>query len=133
MLEALRAKVKLVEDEVSFSGDPKADIGKKKRKPHSATMSRDTRNMIMLTGNPIWRAFAKRDPVSQKTQASIYWPREKRCTRLPMVMGDLSISKRSLSPAYAGIHLAEHGYGPDLTSEFHVALASILSSYEREN
>ena len=46
-------------------------MSKKKGQPKSAKMSRDTRNMIMLTGNPIWRAFAKKDPVSEKTQTSI--------------------------------------------------------------
>jgi hypothetical protein len=40
-----------------------------KRKP--VQMNQDTRNMVMLVGNPIWRAFAKKDTVSKKTQTSI--------------------------------------------------------------
>ena len=96
-------------------------------------MSRDTRNMIMLTGNPIWRAFAKRDPVSVKTQTSIGLAARKALYALTNGDGAFEHFKELLVTAYAGIHLAELGYGLDLLGDFNAALADILECYGRAN
>ena len=106
-------------------------MSKKKGQPKSAKMSRDTRNMIMLTGNPIWRAFAKRDPVSEKTQTSIGLAARKALYALTNGDGAFEHFKELLVTAYAGIHLAELGYGQDLLGDFNAALADILECYGR--
>jgi hypothetical protein len=104
---------------------------KKKNKPKSARMSLDTRNMIMLTGNPIWKAFAKKDPVSMKSQTSIGLAARKALYALTNADGQFAHFKELLVTAYAGIYLAERGYGEDFMSDFHAALKVTLECHER--
>jgi len=94
-------------------------------------MSRDTRNMLMLTGNPIWKAFAKRDPVSTKTQTSIGLAARKALYALTNGDGRFEHFKELLVTAYAGIHLAELGYGQDFLGDFNAALVDILGCHAR--
>ena len=106
-------------------------MSKKTNRPKPAKMSRDTRNMLMLSGNPIWRAFAKKDPVSTKTQTSIGLAARKALYGLTNGDGRFEHFKELLVSAYAGIYLAERGYGEDLMSDFHAALKVTLECHER--
>lgn len=106
-------------------------MSKKTNKPKAARKSRDTRNMLMLSGNPIWKAFAKKDPVSEKTQTSIGLAGRKALYALANGEGRFEHFKELIVTAYAGIHLAEKGYGEDLMSDFHAALKVTLECHKR--
>lgn len=100
---------------------------KKTKKMHKAAgLSSDTRNMVMLTGNPIWRALAK-SPVSAKTQTTIGLASRKALYALTNGYGQFENFNELLVTGYAAIGLAEQGYGKDLLREFNAALVSILT------
>jgi hypothetical protein len=106
-------------------------MSKKTSKPKPAKMRRDTRNMLMLSGNPIWKALAKKDPISTKTQTSIGLAARKALYALTNADGQFAHFKELMVTAYAGIYLAEKGYGEDLMSDFQAALKVTLDCHER--
>jgi hypothetical protein len=99
-------------------------LKKGKKKAKSPGVNRETRNMLMLSGNPIWRAFAK-EPISQKTQTSIGLAGRKSLYALSNGAGEFEHCKELMVTAYAGIFLAEQGYGEDLLDDFYGALAVV--------
>jgi hypothetical protein len=86
--------------------------------------------MLMLSGNPVWRAFAK-EPISQETQTSIGLAGRKSLYALANEAGEFEHCKELMVTAYAGICLAEQGYGADLLSDFDDALAVIRDCRNR--
>jgi hypothetical protein len=97
---------------------------KTKKKSKSRGGNRETRDMLALSGNPIWRAFAHA-PISQQTQTSIGLSGRKSLYALTHGEG-LFIHCRELTvTAHAAIHLAEQGYGEDLLTDFNAALSAI--------
>jgi hypothetical protein len=99
-------------------------LKKGKKKTKSPGVNREARNMLMLSGNPIWRAFAK-EPISQKTQTSIGLAGRKSLYALSNGAGEFEHCKELMVTAYAGIFLAEQGYGEDLLDDFYGALAAV--------
>jgi hypothetical protein len=93
---------------------------KKKSKPPIG--NRETRDMLALSGNPIWRAFA-RAPVSQKTQTSIGLAGRKSLYALTHGQGEFLHCRELTVTAHAAIYLAEQGYGEDLMADLAAALA----------
>ena len=81
--------------------------------------------MVMLTGNPVWRAFAKK-PVSTDTQTTIGLAGRKALYALTNGSGEFEHFNELVVTAYTAIILAEDGYGADLLREFHAALVTIL-------
>ncbi|WP_342619774.1 hypothetical protein [Rhodoferax sp. GW822-FHT02A01] len=100
---------------------------KKPIKKNSLSKSNlDTRNMVLLTANPVWRAFAKK-PVSQKTQTSIGLAGRMALYALTNGDGQYEHFRELVVTAHTGIVLAEQGYGYEMLSEFNLALDSILA------
>lgn len=95
------------------------------KKSKLARMDHDTRSMVMLTKNPVWRAFAKK-PMPEKTQTTIGLAGRKALYRLTNDLGRFEDFNELVVTAHAGIVLGERGYGPDLQCEFHTALVTIL-------
>ncbi|WP_342618390.1 hypothetical protein [Rhodoferax sp. GW822-FHT02A01] len=98
---------------------------KTKNKKSYSKSNRDTRNMVMLTANPVWRAFAKR-PVSQTTQTSIGLAGRMALYALTSGDGQFEHFRELVVTAHAGIVLAEQGYGNEMLSYFNQALDTIL-------
>jgi len=96
---------------------------KSKKKSHSNGMNRTTRDMLTLNGNPIWRALSK-VPISEKSKISIGLSGRKSLYALTNGAGVLDHCKDLLLTAFAGIYLAEQGYGADLMDDFTAALAT---------
>ena len=84
----------------------------------------------MLSGNPIWRALAK-EPISQKTQISIGLAGRKALYALSNGAGEFEHCKELMVTAYAGIYLAEQGYGEELLDDFFAALAVVSDCRNR--
>ena len=103
---------------------------KSKKKSQSYGMNRITRDMLTLNGNPIWRAFSK-VPISDKSKMSIGLSGRKSLYALTNGAGDLDDCKDLMLTAFAGIYLAEQGYGADLMDDFTAALATILDCHTR--
>jgi hypothetical protein len=106
-------------------------MSKKKGKPGAARISPDMRNMVMLTSNPIWRVFAKKDPVSPADQTSIGLSARQALYALTNADGRFEHFKELLVTAYAGTYLAEQGYGADVLGDFHGALEVLLGCHAR--
>jgi hypothetical protein len=87
-------------------------------------LNRNTRDMLMLSGNPIWRDLSK-EPVSERSKISIGLAGRKALYALTSDQGDVEHCKELTVTAYAGIYLAEQGYGADVMEDFTAALASI--------
>ncbi|WP_342616794.1 hypothetical protein [Rhodoferax sp. GW822-FHT02A01] len=99
---------------------------KKPKKKHSLSkLNRDTLNMVMLTANPVWRAFAKK-PVSQTTRTSIGLAGRMALYALTNGGGQFEHFRELVVTAYASIVLAEQGYGNEMLGDFNQALDTIL-------
>lgn len=96
-------------------------MAKTKKKKRSIN-NRETRDLLALSGNPVWRAFAHA-PVSQKTQTSIGLSGRKALYSLTHSQGEFLHCRELTVTAHAAIHLAEQGYGEDLLEDFNSALA----------
>jgi hypothetical protein len=81
--------------------------------------------MVMLTGNPVWRAFSK-VPVPDSTKTSIGLAARKALYALSNDSGQFEHFNELVVTAHAAIVLAEHGYGEDLLADFDAALEAIL-------
>ena len=103
---------------------------KTKPKGKASGLNRNTRDMLTLSGNPIWRALSK-EPVSQRTQTSIGLAARKSLFALTNDEGQFEHCKELMVTAYAGIYLAEQGYGSDLMEDFTAALATIQNCRSR--
>jgi hypothetical protein len=95
---------------------------KTKKKAKSRVGNRETRDMLVLSGNPIWRAFAH-SPVSQKTQTSFGLSGRKSLYALTHGQGEFVHCRELTVTAHAAIHLAEQGYGEELKADLTAALA----------
>jgi len=82
--------------------------------------------MVLLTGNPVWRAFAKK-PVSEETQVTIGLAGRKALYALTNGLGKFEDFNELVVTGYAAISLAESGYGTDLLSDFNAATEAVLS------
>jgi hypothetical protein len=99
---------------------------KPKAKQKSKRLSKDTRDMVLLAGNPVWRAFAK-NPVSEKTQITIGLAGRKALYALTNGLGQFEHFNELVVTGYAAVSLAERGYGADLLADFNAALGAVLS------
>jgi hypothetical protein len=108
----------------------KAKSKKKKLKPR--VFNRETKDMLVLSGNPIWRAFA-RAPVSQQTQTSIGLSGRKSLYALTHGQGEFLHCRELTVTAHTAIHLAEQGYGEDLMADFTAALTVAKDCRTRGN
>ena len=81
--------------------------------------------MVLLTGNPVWRAFAKK-PVSEETQVTIGLAGRKALYALTNGLGRFEDFNELVVTGYAAISLAEGGYGADLISDFDAAVEVVL-------
>jgi hypothetical protein len=99
---------------------------KPKANQKSARLSRSTRDMVLLTGNPVWRAFAKK-PVSEETQVTIGLAGRKALYALTNGLGRFEHFNELVVTGYAAVSLAERGYGADLLADFNAALGVVLS------
>jgi hypothetical protein len=93
----------------------------KKKKSKPRVVNRETRDMLVLSGNPIWRAFAHA-PISQQTQTSIGLSGRKSLYALTHGQGEFLHCRELTVTAHTAIHLAEQGYGEDLMADFTAAL-----------
>ena len=98
---------------------------KPKVKQKSASLSSNTRDMVMLTGNPVWRAFAKK-PVGEKTQITIGLAGRKALYALTNGLGQFEHFNELVVTGYSAISLAERGYGADLMNDFNAAAEAVL-------
>jgi len=103
---------------------------KSKKKPPTHGLNRATRDMLMVTANPIWRAFAK-EPVLQKSITSIGLSGRKSLYALTNGAGEVEHCKELMLTAHACVYLAEQGYGTDLMDDFTAGLATIQSCQAR--
>jgi len=106
-------------------------LKKKKGKAKYAGFSKETRNNAMLVGNPIWRALAKNSPVPADSQISIGLASRKALYALTNDDGDFEHLKELMISAYAGIYLAEQGYGVELKEDFNAALHDLHVCFTR--
>lgn len=103
---------------------------KNKKRSHSGGLDRNTRKMVMLADNQVWQAFAKK-PVAQKTQTTLALASRKALYALANGDGELEQVNELIVSAYAGIILAEQGYGEDQLSVFHSALKTLIECRDR--
>jgi hypothetical protein len=103
---------------------------KKKPKAKAHGVNRSTRDMLMLSGNPIWRALSK-EPVTEITKISIGLAGRKSLYALTNDEGLFEHCKELMVTAYAGIYLAEQGYGADVMNDFIDGLAAIKECRSR--
>lgn len=103
---------------------------KSKKRSNSGGLDRNTRKMVMLADNQVWQAFAKK-PVPQKTQTTLALASRKALYALTNGGGELEQVNELIVSAYAGIILAEQGYGEDLLSDFNSALKTLLACRDR--
>jgi len=103
---------------------------KSKNKSKDRALNQNTRDLLMLTGNPIWRALSK-EAISEKTQTSIGLAGRKSLYALTTGSGDFEHCKELFIRAYAGIYLAEQGYGADQMEDFTAALATVKDCHSR--
>ena len=99
---------------------------KSKTKHKSARLSPSTRDMVLLAGNPIWRAFAK-NPVSEETLVTIGLAGRKALYALTNGLGRFEDFNELVVTGYTAISLAESGYGADLLSDFNEATEAVLN------
>lgn len=97
------------------------DMSAKRKKSKTRVGNRETRDMLALSGNPVWRAFAHA-PVSQKTQTSIGLSGRKSIYALTHGQGEFLHCRELIVTAHAASYLAEQGYGEDLMPDFTAAL-----------
>jgi hypothetical protein len=100
-------------------------LKRSQKKPSSAKLSRDTKKLVALTGNPVWRAFSKY-PVPQSTKTSIGLAARKALYALSNDCGEFEHFNELVVTAHASIVLAEQGYGAELLEDFNKALEAIL-------
>jgi hypothetical protein len=93
---------------------------KKKCKSHG---NKETRDLLSLSGNPVWRAFAH-PPVSPQIQTSIGLAGRKALYALTHGQGEFLHCRELIVTAHAAIYLAEEGYGEDLMDDFKAALTA---------
>jgi hypothetical protein len=103
---------------------------KKKPKAKAHGLNRNTHAMLILSGNPIWRALSKQ-PVSEQTRITIGLSGRKSLYALTNDAGQFEHCKELMVIGYAGIYLAEQGYGADLMNHFTAALATIKDCRSR--
>ena len=103
---------------------------KNAKKKHKIHGSMETRDLLALNGNPVWRVFAS-TPVSQKTQTAIGLSGRKALYALTHDQGEFLHWRELFVTAHAAIHLAEKGYGQDLMEEFNGALTVALNCRSR--
>jgi hypothetical protein len=103
---------------------------KKTKKRHKTHGNKETRDLLALSGNPVWRAFAHA-PVSEQTQTSIGLSGRKALYALTQGQGEFLHCRELIVTAHAAIHLAEEGYGGDLMDDFNAALAVALDCRSR--
>ena len=96
----------------------------KKHRP-AGRLDRNTRNMVNLTANPVWRAFATK-PVSEENQTTIGLAGRKALYALSNGLGKFENFNELAVTAHSAIVLAEVGYGSDLIDDFNNALKAIL-------
>lgn len=73
----------------------------------------------------MWKAFAKRDPISADSKTSIGLASRRALYALTNGDGDFAHLKELMVAAYAGIYLAEQGYGHEFQEDFHGALSEL--------
>jgi hypothetical protein len=103
---------------------------KKTKKKHKTHGNKETRDLLSLSGNPVWRAFAHA-PVSQQTQTSIGLSGRKALYALTHGQGEFLHCRELIVTAHAAIHLAEEGYGEDLMGELKAALTVAMDCRSR--
>jgi len=96
-----------------------------KKNRAAGRLDRNTRNMVNLTANPVWRAFASK-PVSEETQTTIGLAGRKALYALTNGLGKFEDFNELAVTAHSAIVLADAGYGPDLMEDFNSALKTIL-------
>ncbi|NVO08116.1 MAG: hypothetical protein HXX19_20265 [Rhodoferax sp.] len=100
-------------------------VKKSQKKNNASRLNRNTRDMVILTGNPIWRAFSKK-PVSQTVQITIGLAGRKALYALTTNNGRFEDFNELVVTAYAAIILAEGGWGHEFLGDFNSALETIL-------
>jgi len=100
-------------------------LKKQRRKPKVAGWDKDTNESVILVKNPVWKAFAKRDPISTDSQTSIGLASRKALYALTNGDGDFPHLKELLVSTYAGVYLAEQGYGQEFLEDFHRVLVEL--------
>jgi hypothetical protein len=103
---------------------------KKTKKKHKTHRNKETRDLLALSGNPVWRAFAHA-PVSENTQTSIGLSGRKALYALTNGQGEFLHCRELIVTAHAAIHLAEEGYGEDLIDDLKAALTVVQDCRSR--
>jgi hypothetical protein len=103
---------------------------KKTKKKHKTHGNWETQDLLALSGNPVWRAFAHA-PVTRQTQTSIGLSGRKALYALTHGQGEFLHCRELVVTAHAAIHLAEEGYGEDLIDDMRAALSVALDCRSR--
>ena len=103
------------------------DLMKTRKKPG---LDRDSRSMMTLTGNPVWRALSRK-PMESSAQIRVGLLNRKALYALTNGSGDASDLRELMVTASTAIVLAERGYGEAQLADFNAAMQALSDARAR--